>query len=105
MSYRKKDLTVRLSDLPETETPCFMDVGYFTDQDTGNSAQTMLTLSDVGGACINLYIKEKYKRDVVVKVEHVDSITVEFYGGIERDEFLRGIQMILTAEKIAGILT
>jgi hypothetical protein len=106
MSYCKKDLTVRLSDLPEAEgAPCFMDVGYFTDQDTGNSARTMLTLSDVGGACINLYIKEKYKKDVVVKVEHVDSITVEFYGGIERDEFLRGIQMILTAEKVAGILT
>lgn len=106
MSYRNKDLAVRLSDLPEEEgAPCFMDVGYFTDQDTGNSAQTMLTLSDVGGACINLYIKNKYKEDEVVKIEDVDSITVEFYGSIERSEFLRGLQMILAAEKITEILT
>lgn len=41
----------------------------------------------------------------MVKIEDVDSITVEFYGGVERSEFLRGLQMILAAEKIAEILT
>jgi hypothetical protein len=101
-----RDLTIRLSDLsPEEGGPAFMDVGYFTDQDTGNSAQTMLTLSDVGGAIINLYIKNKYNNDEIVKIEDVSSISVEFYGGIERDDFLRGLQMILAAEKITDILT
>ncbi len=101
-----RDLTIRLSDLsPEEGGPAFMDVGYFTDQDSGNSAQTMLTLSDVGGAIINLYIKNKYNNDEIVKIEDVSSISVEFYGGIERDDFLRGLQMILAAEKITDILT
>lgn len=101
-----RDLTIRLSDLsPEEGGPAFMDVGYFTDQDSGNSAQTMLTLSDAGGAIINLYIKNKYNNDEIVKIEDVSSISVEFYGGIERDDFLRGLQMILAAEKITDILT
>jgi hypothetical protein len=65
----------------------------------------MLTLSDVGGAIINLYIKNKYNNDEIVKIEDVSSISVEFYGGIERDDFLRGLQMILAAEKITDILT
>ena len=100
------DLTVRLSDLPPEEGGAsFMDVGYFTDKDTGNSAQTMLTLSDVGGAIINLYIKNKYNSEEIVKIEDVDTITVEFYGSIEREDFLRGLQMILAAEKITDILT
>jgi len=101
-----RDLTIRLSDLsPEEGGPAFMDVGYFTDQDSGNSAQTMLTLSDAGGAIINLYIKNKYNNDEIVKIEDVSSISVEFYGGCERDDFLRGLQMILAAEKITDILT
>jgi hypothetical protein len=100
------DLTIRLSDLPPEEGgPAFMDVGYFTDQDSGNSAQTMITLSDVGGAIINLYIKNKYNAEEIVKIESVDTITVEFYGSAERDDFLRGLQMILAAEKITDILT
>lgn len=100
------DLTIRLSDLsPEEGGPAFMDVGYFTDQDSGNSAQTMITLSDVGGAIINLYIKNKYNAEEIVKIESVDTITVEFYGSAERDDFLRGLQMILAAEKITDILT
>ena len=101
-----RDLAVSLSDLPADEgAPGFMDVKYFTDQDVGNSAQTMLTLSDYGGAVINLYIKSKYDKDEIIEVKDVDSITIEFFGSCERDDFLRGLQMILSAEKILEILT
>jgi hypothetical protein len=101
-----RDLTIRLSDLPVEEGGAnFMDVGYFTDQDTGNSAQTMLTLSDVGGAIINLYVKDKYNKEEIIKLEDISSVSVEFYGSVERDDFLRGLQMILAAEKITDILT
>lgn len=96
------DLVIRLSD--SDEPPSFMDVSYTSDQDSGNSARTVFSLSDLGGATINLYIKQRWKDNQYIKVEDVTAVDVEIFGGVERSELLHAMKLILEAEKVASII-
>jgi hypothetical protein len=96
------DLVIRLSD--SDDPPAFMDVGYTSDQDSGNSARTVLSLEDAGGATINLYIKQRWKDNQYIKVEDVTAVDVEIFGGVERSELLHAMKLILEAEKVASII-
>ena len=96
------DLVIRLSD--SDEPPAFMDVSYTSDQDSGNSARTVLSLETVGGAIINLYIKQHWKDNQYVKVEDVTAVDIEILGGVERSELLHAMKLILEAEKVASII-
>jgi hypothetical protein len=96
------DLAIKLSDADDGTS--FMDVGYLSDQDSGNSARTVLTFEDVGGAIINVYVTQKYGDKKVSVIESAHSVQIEIFGGVERSELLHAMKLILEAEKVASII-
>lgn len=82
----------------------FLDVSYTNDNYGGNQNQITLKIKNVGGNDYDIsYDCREGREKVTYAVEGVDSIKIKIRGTMELSEFLRGLQMILDAEKISSI--
>lgn len=84
---------------------CFLDVSYKNDNYGGNQNKVILTLKNVGGNPFNIKYTEYHNlQEHEFSLEDVFSISIEIGGTFERDDLIRGLQMILDAEKMSELM-
>jgi hypothetical protein len=83
----------------------FLDVSYTNDNYGGNQNQIILEIKNVSGNEYDIsYDCWEGREKVTYAVEGVNSIRIKIRGTIELSEFLRGLQMILNAEKMSELM-
>lgn len=89
-------IEVKLSDT-DANAAIFSDITYYRDDNGGNHTNTILGIENLSGNSISVEIQYGDKSETYI----ADNIKVRLRGSMEHEEFLKGLQLIVEAEKIS----